>query len=148
MPQDTVTREQFVKMLVLAAKVETKGAIGFADVPSDAWYYEYVAAAKNNGIVNGVSQTHFGIGLNITRQDIAVMIYNSCKAQGKTFDEQKNTLTFDDAVEIKDYAAEAVSQLCAAGIIKGRDNNMFAPTGNATRAEAAELICRMLELIS
>ena len=147
MPEDNVTREQFVKMLVLAAKSEEKGEVSFADVPSDAWYYEYVSAAKNNGIVNGVSQTHFGTGLNITRQDMAVMIYNTMKSVGKSFEKTASS-KFDDTEEIKDYAIEAVKQLSAAGIINGRDNNMFVPSGNATRAEAATIISRMLDLIA
>ena len=147
MPEDNVTREQFVKMLVLAAKAEEKGEVSFADVPSDSWYYEYVAAAKNNGIVNGVSETHFGTGLNITRQDMAVMIYNTMKSVGKTFEEAASS-TFDDTEEIKDYAINAVQQLSAASIINGRDNNMFVPSGNATRAEASTIISRMLDLIA
>jgi len=148
MPENDITREEFVKLLVLAAGIETDGEVSFEDVSKDAWHYKYIAAAKNSGIVNGVSEQLFGTGTKITRQDMTVMIYNACKTVGKTFENASQELGFADADIISDYAKEAVKQLCEAGIIKGRDNNMFAPVGNATRAEAAEIICRMLNLIS
>ncbi len=61
-------------MIIEATGIEAEEAENtFADV-GDEWYKEYVLKAKNLGIVNGVSDTEFGIGSNITRQDMAVMI--------------------------------------------------------------------------
>ncbi len=146
-PDNNVTREEFVKMLTEAAEIENTGMSDFSDVPAEAWYYPYVSRALNSGIVRGITDTHFGTGHNITRQDMAVMIYNTlvlCKAET----ENVNTQTvFADYEYISDYAKEAVEALSGMNLINGRENNNFAPQDNATRAEAAELICRMLECI-
>ena len=84
-PNDNITREQFLKMLVEAAGIETDEAENtFADV-KDAWYKPYVLKAKNFGIVNGISDTEFGIGSNITRQDMAVMITRTIENNIATF---------------------------------------------------------------
>ena len=78
---------------------------------------------------------------------MAVMIYNTlvlCKADA----ENVNTQTaFADYEYISDYAKEAVEALSGMNLINGRENNNFAPQENATRAEAAELICRLLGCI-
>ena len=134
-------------MLTEAAKIENDGGSQFADVPSEAWYYPYISRAFNSGIVNGISDTEFGVGKNITRQDMSVMIYNTivfCKADVKTENVHKE---FADYMQISDYAKEAVDKLVGMNLINGRENNNFAPLNNSTRAEAATLICRMLDCI-
>ena len=145
-PNANVTREEFVKMLVTAVGIETESANVFEDVADDAWYAPYVSAAKNSGIVNGISETHFGTGLYITRQDIAVMLYNTLK--DITFEESEKEVPFADEEEISDYAKEPVRVLTLINMIEGRDENRFAPTENATRAEAAALIYRLINQIS
>ncbi len=145
-PDDNVTREEFVKMLVVAAEVENGGENTFEDVPDDAWYCGYVTSARNSGIVSGISETQFGTGMNITRQDIAVMLYNVLKKESVALG--TGEAAFSDGNDISDYAKEAVNLLAADGIIKGRDNNEFKPLEHATRAEAAELIYRLFEKLT
>lgn len=54
-------------------------AAAFSDVDQAAWYAPYVAAAQENSIVSGLGDGRFGIGTNITRQDMAVIIANALK---------------------------------------------------------------------
>ncbi len=138
-PNGLVTREQFAKMIVLASgKYNSLAVNEFTDIPAGDWSATYVASAKAAGFINGVGEGKFGYGRSITREDMAVMIYNVMKANGVTFDANKTD--FADYSEISDYAKEAVSALAAKGIINGMGDNKFAPKATATRAQAALLV--------
>jgi len=136
-PNDAVTREEFVKMLVLASGKYNKDAVcSFDDVSKDAWYYSYVASAFENGVANGVSESLFGTGKLLTRQDMAVLCARVKSDIGKTRDD----VEFADGGEIADYAKDAVSKLYMAGAINGMGDNKFVPLGQATRAQCAQMI--------
>lgn len=145
-PQNNVTREQFLKMLLLATGVELKaGANPFGDVDENAWYKEYVLTAKEMGIVNGVSATEFGIGTNISRQDMAVMISRATEKLGIQLSAD-TVEAFADSDKVSAYAKDAVSFMKSIGLIQGY-NNEFRPLDNLTRAEAAKVICSLMELM-
>ncbi len=144
-PAKQVKREEFIKMIVCAMELEQVTGIKFTDVDNNAWYAPFVYAAFENKLVNGISETEFGVSKDIKRQDMAVMIYNAIKAKGYLPKEAE--LSFDDGYAIDDYAKEAVSQLVSLGIINGMGNNMFAPKDNATRAQAAVIIERALKYL-
>jgi len=138
-PKGNVTREAFAKIVALSFNIYDKTAVSdFVDTKKDDWHYSYIASVKKAGLINGIDQTSYGVGQNITRQDIAVILYKAAILNGKTFETKKTD--FNDYDEIADYAKEAVSFLAGAGIINGIDSNNFAPTEFATRAEAAKLI--------
>ena len=113
---------------------------GFADTLDSAWYYDYVASAASKGIINGISDTEFGIGSTITRQDMAVIIYRIAGLCGLQLTEDGEYIPFADEIYISEYAFEAVRELSKSGIINGTDNNSFLPTGLATRAEAVKML--------
>ncbi len=139
-PEDNITREEFVKLIVSALKLNTIGSgAPFADVDKNAWYSKYVNIAYNAKIINGISETEFGTGINISRQDIAVIVANALNALDYNFADGGD-LTFGDSDAIDAYAKEAVRLLKNSGILNGDENNMFNPQNNATRAEAAKII--------
>ena len=139
-PEDNITREEFVKLIVSALKLNTIGSNApFVDVDKDAWYSKYVNIAYNAKIINGISETEFGTGINISRQDIAVIVANALNALDYNFADGGD-LTFGDSDAIDTYAKEAVRLLKNSGILNGDENNMFNPQNNATRAEAAKII--------
>ena len=146
-PDDYVLREEFVALLSRAYNIELVGTkkLPFDDVEQNQWYYPYVAASFEKGIINGYGDNSFGIGDNITRQDIAVILYNFGKMQGIDFGELTNNDLFLDE-DISEYAKQAVYLLKNANIVKGVDGMYFNPLGNATRAEAAVMIYRLLLL--
>ena len=139
-PNDPLTREQFVTMIVKAFDLKTDGTIEFADVKPADWFYDYVNAAFNNNIVRGYGDS-FGVGEKITRQDMAVMVYNAISDK-KEFAE--NGEKFADDADIADYAREAVYYLKNAGIINGVGDGRFDPKGINTRAQAAVVINKLL----
>lgn len=139
-PNDPLTREQFVTMIVKAFDLKTDGTIEFADVKPADWFYDYVNAAFNNNIVRGYGDS-FGVGEKITRQDMAVMVYNAISDK-KEFAE--NGEKFADDADIADYAREAIYYLKNAGIINGVGDGRFDPKGINTRAQAAVVINKLL----
>ncbi|MDY4214408.1 MAG: S-layer homology domain-containing protein [Eubacteriales bacterium] len=145
-PNDNITREEFVKMLAVAYKLDSENRTAkFADVNADDWFMPYVAAAFESGIVKGVSDDMFGTGQNITRQDLAVMAYNAAlKAEVKFSDD--NVQKFSDDGEISDYAKAAVYALKSQDVINGIDGKNFAPQDTATRAEAAKILYSLISL--
>ena len=141
-PADYVTREEFIKMFVsLFGEVDSDASADFADVDSSAWYYSYVASALKAGIVNGVGDGRFGVGQNISRQDIAVIAFRALAiAKGE------NEVSFDDFDSVADYAKDAVDALSSQGIINGMGDGSFAPNANATRAQAAKILYELYKL--
>ena len=145
-PDAAVTREEFVKMLVAALGFETSGAAAdFADVSGNEWFAPYVYTAYNNGIVSGMGDG-FGVGRNISRQDMAVMCANALKVKGAELKAVKAESKFAD--NISDYAKEAVEKLYSAGLINGLSDTEFGATGTTTRAQAAKLLYEVTKAIS
>ena len=87
----------------------------------------------------------FGSGIGISRQDMAVMIYNAMKLKGYVASGQENN--FADKALCADYANEAIAELSSKGIVGGVGDNMFDPSGEATRAQSAVIINRALSYL-
>lgn len=139
-PNDVMTREEFVKMLTEAADVFDENAeCGFDDVDKNAWYYVYVASAYKSGLAYGVSESKFGIGNKLTRQDMAVLSKRAAEKAGE-IDEVREAVVFEDDAKIADYAKEAVYELYKSGAISGMDGNLFKPFETATRAQGAMIV--------
>lgn len=144
-PNDNITREEYVKMLVTALGVyDASAQCSFRDVPADAWFAPYVASAVNSGLVKGVSDTEFGAGLDITREDIAVLTYRAAQKEGITL-AQGDAKQFTDAETISDYAKEAVDDMAKAGIVNGYEDGSFGAKKQAARAEVAVMLDRFLK---
>ena len=140
-PDRNVLREEFVKMLVEAFNLKDENAeCDFNDVDKSSWYYLYIASAKKAGILNGFSDNTAGIGMEISRQDLAVMSYRAILALNKGLPPINSPADFSDQNEISDYALTAVQNMQRANIINGMGNNNFAPRLTATRAQAAKII--------
>ena len=143
-PEGLITREEFVKMLVLSAGYSTDDAESeFLDVSKSEWYYPYVSAAKKNGIINGISEDTFGVGAPIKRQDMFVIIYRTMlKKEGK-LEGLNGQLPFDDAEDVSEYAEKALETVYRLNLLNG-NNNLCNPHKNATRAEAAKVLSEAL----
>ncbi len=145
-PQNNITREEFTKMVIGAFAPDAKiGEISFTDVSDNDWFAPYIKQAKALGIVNGISETMFGSGQYITRQDMAVIAFNAGKIYGVNLSGESKAV-FDDNDKIADYAKAAVSALKNANVLSGKGNNTFCPFDFSTRAEAAKIIYGLLEL--
>lgn len=139
-PNDNITREEFVKILVLAFNAYSSDAVcGFEDVSAEDWFAPYVASAYEAGFVTGVSDTEFGVGVPVTRQDAATMIYRLIKASVDS-GSSADLSVYADCDEIAPYAKDAVAALSKLGIVNGMSDSMFCPENHCTRAQAAKMI--------
>lgn len=140
-PNDNITREEFTKMIILAFAPESEPEkISFSDVSEKDWYYDYVSKAYSKGIITGYDNGSFGVGENITREDMAVIAF---RASGKKANGDE--IRFDDSDLISDYAVEAVTELSNLGVIAGNGDS-FMPKSPATRAQAAKIICLLMQM--
>lgn len=141
-PANLVKREEFVKMIASALKLTGIDAnVSFDDVDKSAWYYSSVCALTREKIINGVSATMFGIGDNITREDMAVILCRVYDFKKLTLEKQLTAL-FADESSISDYALESVNKLAGLKIISGYEDGSFKPKSTLSRAEAAVVIYR------
>ena len=139
-PNDTVTREEFAKMITLAFDMRLiDNEFPFEDITNEDWSFPYVKTAYLAGITNGIDEKIFGKGTNILRQDLCVMAYRAIKSGDYTLTGTSD-IAFNDSENISDYAKEAVLAMAGAGIVSGDENTNFNPFMSATRAEAAKII--------
>lgn len=144
-PNGFVTREQFVLMIVNALELYVDGAVSsFEDMPEGHWAYDAVSSACAKDIIFGHTDTEFGTGENITRQDMAVIAYRASKSAGRSFDSAEIS-GFTDEEDISDYARESVASMSNSGIINGYPDGRFGPADTATRAQAAQIIYSIIK---
>lgn len=144
-PQDNVTREEFLKMVVESLNMVgvPEQTLKFTDVPADAWYASYVETGVGCGIIKGISETEFGTGQPITRQDMATILHRAIKyCEVSLYKVTDNTFTDED--NIAEYAKEAVVALAGAKVINGMGDGTFMPEKTSTRAEAAVMLYNLL----
>ena len=117
---------------------------GFSDAVKNAWYEPYLAAAKAAGIVTGDPGGSFGIGRQITRQDMAVMVFRAVEMmEGQRPAAQ--SAEFQDQNQISAYAADAVNWMYQETLISGMGDHTFAPLENASRAQAVKVMEGLLQ---
>ena len=140
MPQKSVTREEFIKMIVLVLKLDISDTkTSFKDVDESAWYAPYVAAAEKAGITKGRDDSSFGTGESVSREDCCVMLARAFEMSGQT-----DELSFNDNTDVSDYAKESIGILTSKGFILGDDKNCFNPKKACSRAEAAVILYRLI----
>ena len=145
-PNATTTRAQLVTILYrLAGEQDVSGDTAFTDVAPGLWYTNAVAWAAANGIVNGVSETQFAPGNNITREQLATILYRYAESAGYDVSASADLSGFPDAGDIQSYATEALSWAVAEGLLQGFEDDSLQPQSTATRAQIATILMRFCE---
>ncbi len=145
-PDDSITREEWVKTILTAFVIDTKDAkCDFGDVDEERWSYPYIAKAFEMMIINGVSDTEFAPAESISRQDAAVIFYRGAKAAREDGFSEIEMSSFTDAEDIADYAIEPINLLYKLKVLNGYEDGSFRPNAPITRAEAAKMIYTALE---
>ena len=139
-PDKKITRAEFTTILVKALKLEGKTGKDFADI-TNHWAKDVIITAASHGIVNGYDADNFGPDNNITREQMAVMIIKVTQLT-----ENGEGKQFADKDKISSWATEAVAVASQHKIITGYPDNSFKPQGEATRAEAATVIIKALQV--
>ncbi|MEC0226278.1 immunoglobulin-like domain-containing protein [Paenibacillus alba] len=144
-PERSVTRAEFVAMLVRSLNLKTKGEQKFSDVASNAWYADSVALAVKSGIVAGKSDTIFEPNARITRQEMVAMMMRAYTSINGTKPVGNTSSSFNDESTVAPWALEFVRAAAKLGLIQGRASGQFIPDGMTTRAEAAQVIHNLLQ---
>lgn len=145
-PDTPLTRAMFVTVLYRFSGKTASGKAKFSDIPDGAWFADAVAWANENGVVSGISDTEFSPYAEITREQMAAMLYNYAKFIGSAAAESTDMMRYTDFDDVSDYAREAVVYAVACGIITGKTQETINPKDNATRAETAMIIMRFAEM--
>ncbi|MDR2713265.1 MAG: S-layer homology domain-containing protein [Clostridiales bacterium] len=119
----------------------------FSDVTNGLWYSDAVTWAAENGIVLGIGGGLFAPNLQVTREQMAAILYRYEQKSGDIPPDIEENSKFADESRISGYAKDAVNALVAQGIINGKQNNLFDPQGTATRAEVAAMLHRFVSSI-
>ena len=148
-PEHTTTRAQLVTILHrLEGQPAVTGESGFTDVEADTWYTDAVVWAAANGIVNGVSDTRFAPGDEITRQQMAAILYRYAEAKGYDVTASADLSGHPDAETIQAYAQIPMAWACAQGLLQGFEDDTLRPAGNATRAQIATILMRFCQTVA
>lgn len=143
-PDSTLSRAMFVTVLHRFEGEPQKEGSVFTDTEHGAWYEAAAAWANSVNIVNGVTDTEFAPNMEITREQMAAIIYRWTEYKGYDTD-VKTELGYDDNSDISDYAKKAVAWVTENNIMNGCDNNLFMPGSYTTRAQAAAVFARITE---
>lgn len=108
----------------------------FADVPAGSWYHAPVEWALENGVASGFSETEFGPGRNIIREQFVAMLYRYAGSpEPETVPED-----FSDWETVSGYARPALAWAVEAGIVSGYDDGPVQPHKELNRAELAAMM--------
>ena len=125
------------KVTVSASFMEDNSLLNFFyDVPNDAYYYEAIKWAAENGITGGVGNSLFAPNQPCTRAQIVTFLW---RAAGSP--EPKNMSNFSD-VPADSYYAKAVAWAVENGITTGTGDGKFSPDATCTRAQSVTFLFR------
>lgn len=145
-PAGSMTRGMLVTVLYRLEGKPGGYTNTYSDVTPGAWYEQAAAWAAANGIANGVGNNCFAPENTLTREQLAMMLYNYAKYKGLNITISNGNVLdgYTDIGNISAWAKEAVKWAVSAGIISG-DGSSLDPQAFATRAEVAVMLQRFIE---
>ncbi len=120
----------------------------FPDVAKNQYYTTSVLWAKQTGVINGYTNGTFKPLRNVTREEMATMIYNFARYKGLDMSASKDITYFDDYNKITPYAVGPLQWAVEKGLMSGKDNGTrLDPLGTATRAECSKMLVQAYKVI-
>ncbi|MHC0564775.1 S-layer homology domain-containing protein [Paenibacillus sp. MAH-36] len=143
-PESKVTRAQFTALMARALQLKTaNSSTSFQDVQPSDWFAPEVASAVQAGIVNGRETDKFEPNSLVSREEMTAILMRSYRLlHGKT--DPAAAPSFSDEAAIGQWVLADVKAATALGLVQGRSEGQFEPQGFATRAEAAQVLYRLL----
>lgn len=148
-PDHLMTRAMLVTVLWRYAGAPEAGSAAFTDVPDGQWYSQAVNWAAEQGVVSGIGKGKFDPDGNVTREQMATILYRYAKLCGFDTALDANALSdFPDKDQASDYALEPLQWAVSNGIINGTktgSKTLLDPRGFATRAQLAVILARYID---
>lgn len=147
-PEANITRAEFLTLALNVAGIETQNRASYTDVSTGAWFSATVATAKNLGLIdeNMVENDHFYPDQNITREEMTSIIVKLCEVKNLPAADG-DVSGFSDREAFSAWASPYIGKAVALGVVTGNPDGSFNARGNATRAEAAVIFSRLLNLL-
>ena len=149
-PDSTITRGMFVTALGRLAGIDPAAypsSSRFSDVPATAYYAPFVEWAASKEIVNGTGAASFEPDRPVTREEMAVIMQRYAGKLEYTLPKEREAEIFTDNATITSDMKDAVQAMQQAGVMNGKGGRLFAPKDTATRAEAAAVLRRFVEIV-
>ena len=147
-PNAAMTRAMLVTVLYrLEGEPAVSGRSGFSDVTFNSYYEDAVTWAADNGIVNGTSTTTFSPNANVTREQMAAILYRYAQHKKYNTAASSGLNGFTDHASVSGYAAASLEWAVAEKLVNGSAGKLM-PTGNATRAQVAAILHRFVENVA
>ena len=148
-PDATTTRAMIVTILHRLEGTPEAEASTFQDLKKGGWYEAAVNWAAANNIVKGYSEESFGPDDEITREQIATILYRYAEYKGKDVSGEADLSSFSDSSTVSSYAVKTMAWAVNAKLIQGTSATTptLDPQGNATRAQTATLMMRLCESV-
>ena len=147
-PNAAMTRAMLVTVLYrLEGEPAVSGRSGFSDVTFNSYYEDAVTWAADNGIVNGTSITTFSPNANVTREQMAAILYRYAQYKKYNTAASSGLNGFTDHASVSGYAAASLEWAVAEKLVNGSAGKLM-PTGNATRAQVAAILHRFVENVA
>ena len=149
-PDVTISRGMFVTALGRLAGIDPAAypsSSRFSDVPDTAYYAPFVEWAASKGIVNGTGTNTFDPDRAVTREEMAVIMQRYAGKLGYALPVAREAEIFADDAKITSSMKDAVQAMQQAGVMNGKGGHLFAPKDTATRAEAAAVLRRFVEIV-
>lgn len=147
-PGEGTTRGMLVTMLFRFEGAEAGATAKFSDVQAGQWYSDAVAWASSNGVVSGFADGSFGPNADITREQLAAVLYRYAKLKGVDVSAQGDLSGFADRGEVAAWAEEPLQWAVGCGLLNGNADGSLDPAGNATRAQVAAILMRFDEKVA
>ncbi len=143
-PNHSLTRAQLVTILYrLEGNPKTEGTLEFTDVNTGSFYSDAVLWASKNQIVNGYENGTFQPNRNITREQLATILFRYVQYKDADSGSRSDLAGFEDAGKISNFAKEAFQWAVENEIVNGVTATQLKPYGQATRAQAAQLLYKL-----
>ena len=147
-PNTSMTRAMLVTVLYrLEGQPAVNGRSGFSDVQYNGYYEDAVTWAADNGIVNGTSTTTFSPNANVTREQMAAILYRYAQYKKYNTAASSSLNGFTDQASVSGYATASLEWAVAEKLVNGSAGKLM-PTGNATRAQVAAILHRFVENVA
>lgn len=146
-PSSNLTRSMIAQVLYNLEGTPVGSSGVFTDVAAGQWYADAVNWAAANDIVGGYGNGKFGPEDDITREQMAQILYNYATFKGYDVSVQGNLSVFNDGATTSDWALSAMKWAVGSGLLQGYNGNLN-PTGTATRAEVAQILMNFCENIA